>query len=42
MAELVTKSDLEPAMDCLSLRLSIRLGGMLAIGVAALAAIVKL
>ena len=42
MAELVTKSDLEAAMDRLSLRLTIRLGGMLAIGVAALAAIVKL
>ena len=42
MAELVTKSDLEAAMDRLSLRLTVRLGGMMALAVAALAAIVKL
>ena len=42
MAELVTQTDLEAAPDRLSLRLTVRLGGMLAIGVAALVAIVKL
>jgi len=42
MAELVTKTDLEAALDRLSLRLTARLGGMLAIAIAALAAIVKL
>lgn len=42
MAELVTRTDLEAALDRLSLRLTARLGGMIAIAVAALAAIVKL
>jgi hypothetical protein len=42
MAELVTRTDLEAALDRLSLRLTARLGGMIAIAVAVLAAIVKL
>jgi hypothetical protein len=42
MGELVTRSDLQAAMDTLSLRLTLRLGVMLATGVAALAAIIKL
>ena len=46
MGELVTKSDLQAAMDALSLRLTLRLGVMLATGlatsIAILAAIIKL
>lgn len=42
MGELVTKNDLEAALDRLSLRLSVRMGAMLAVAVAALAALVKL
>jgi len=46
MGELVTKSDLQAAMDALSLRLTLRLGVMLATGLATsigiLAAIIKL
>lgn len=49
MAELVTKSDLAVAvsqlkaeLDTLSLRLTVRLGGILAAGIAVLAAILKL
>jgi hypothetical protein len=46
MGELVTKADLQAAMDTLSLRLTLRLGVMLATavvsGVATLAAIIKL
>jgi hypothetical protein len=49
MAELVTKTDLEAvrqelhtAIDNLGLRLTIRLGAMLAVGIAALATIIKL
>ena len=42
MGELVTKSDLQAAMDTLSLRLTLRLGVMLATGLATLAAIIKL
>jgi hypothetical protein len=42
MAERVTKSNLETAMDRLSLRLTVRLGGKMALAVTALAAIVKL
>jgi hypothetical protein len=42
MAELVTKSDLQAALDSLSLRLSVRLGLMLATGIGILAAIIKL
>ena len=42
MGELVTKADLQAAMDTLSLRLTLRLGVMLATGLATLAAIIKL
>jgi hypothetical protein len=49
MAELVTKSDLaaainlvEAKIDTLSLQLTVRLGGLLAAGIAVLAAIQKL
>ena len=42
MAELVTKTDLQAALDALSLRLSVRLGIMLATGIGILAAIIKL
>ena len=42
MGELVTKSDLQAAMDTLSLRLTLRLGVMLATGIGILAAIIKL
>jgi hypothetical protein len=46
MGELVTRSDLHAAMDALSLRLTLRLGVMLATGLATsiglLAAIIKL
>lgn len=42
MGELVTRSDLQAAMDTLSLRLTLRLGVMLAAGLATLAAIIKL
>lgn len=42
MGELVTKTDLQAAMDALSLRLSVRLGIMLATGIGILAAIIKL
>ena len=42
MAELVTKTDLESALDRLSLRLTVRIGGMIAVAIAALAAIIKL
>lgn len=42
MGELVTRTDLQAAMDTLSLRLTLRLGVMLATGVATLAAIIKL
>jgi hypothetical protein len=42
MGELVTKSDLQAAMDTLSLRLTLRLGAMLATGLATLAVIIKL
>ena len=42
MGELVTRSDLQAAMDTLSLRLTLRLGVMLATGLATLAAIIKL
>ncbi len=39
--ELVTKADLNEALERLSLKLSVRLGFMLAAGIAALGAIVK-
>ena len=42
MGDLVTKADLQAALDTLSLRLTLRLGVMLAAGLAALAAIIKL
>jgi hypothetical protein len=42
MVELVTKTDLESALDRLPPRLTVRLGGMIAIAIAALAAIIKL
>jgi hypothetical protein len=42
MGELVTKSDLQAAMDTLSLRLTLRLGVMLTTGLGILAAIIKL
>ena len=42
MGDLVTKADLQAAMDTLSLRLTLRLGVMLATGLATLAAITKL
>jgi len=38
----VTKSDLQAAMDTLSLRLTLRLGVMLAAGIGILAALIKL
>jgi hypothetical protein len=42
MGDLVTKADLQAALDTLSLRLTLRLGVMLAAGLATLAAIIKL
>src|SRR5215475_8072361 len=42
MGELVTQSDLQAAMDTLPLRLTLRLGVMLVIGLGILAAILKL
>lgn len=42
MAELVTKSDLNAALDTLALRLTVRLGAMLTVAVGALAVLIKL
>lgn len=42
MGELVTKTDMEAALDRLTLRISVRMGVMLAAAVAALAALVRL
>lgn len=42
MAELVTKQDLESAMDRLSLRITVRMGVMLAAAIAVLATINQL
>lgn len=42
MAELVTKSDLAASLDALTLRLTVRLGGIMAAGIGALAILVKL
>ena len=42
MVELVTKTDLNEALERWSLKLSVRLGFLLAAGIAALGAIVKL
>ena len=42
MAELVTKHDLEGAMDRLSLRITVRMGVMLAAAIAVLATVIRL
>ena len=42
MAELVTKTDLGLALDHLALKLTVRLGAMLVVAIAALATIIKL
>jgi hypothetical protein len=42
MAELVTKIDLEAALDRVTLRMTVRFGVMLAAGIGALAALLKL
>ncbi len=42
MAELVTKQDLAAAIETQTLRLTVRLGGLLALGIGALAALIKL
>ncbi len=42
MAELVTKTDLEAALDRLTIRMTVRFGVMLVAGIAALAVVVKL
>lgn len=42
MSELVTKTDLAAAMDTLTLRLTARLGTLMAAGIGALAVIIKL
>ncbi len=42
MGELVTKIDLENALDRLSLRMTVRLGAMIALAVTALATLIKL
>jgi hypothetical protein len=42
MGELVTKADLTLALDNLGLRLTVRLGAMLGVAIAALSAIIKL
>jgi len=42
MAELVTKADLTLALDHQALKLTVRLGGMVALAVAILATIIKL
>ena len=42
MAELVTKIDLAAAFDRLTLRMTVRFGVMLAAGLGALAAVLKL
>ena len=42
MAELVTKIDLEAALDRLSLRMTVRFGVMMVAGLGALAALLKL
>jgi len=41
MAELVTKTDLEAALDRLTLRITVRFGAMLVAGLGALAALLK-
>jgi hypothetical protein len=42
MTELVTKADLQTAVELISLRLTVRLGGMLAVAVGALAVLIRL
>jgi hypothetical protein len=42
MAELVTKQDLAAALEMQTLRLTVRLGGLLALGIGALGALIKL
>jgi hypothetical protein len=42
MAELVTKTDLEAALDRVTLRMTVRFGVMLVAGIGALAALMKL
>lgn len=42
MSELVTKQDLALALDNVTLRLTVRLGAMLAAGIAVLGAVIKL
>jgi hypothetical protein len=42
MAALVTKTDLALALDHMALKLTVRLGGMVALAVAVLATIIKL
>jgi hypothetical protein len=42
MAELVTKKDLRLSLDNLTLRLTLTLGTMIAVGIGILAAIIKL
>ena len=42
MAELVTKTDLQAAIDTQTLRLTVRLGGLMAAGIAALALLQRL
>lgn len=42
MSDLMTKADLAAAMDNLTLRLTVRLGGLLMAGVGALAVLIKL
>lgn len=42
MAELVTKTDLASALEAQTLRLTVRLGGLIAMGIGALAVLTKL
>jgi hypothetical protein len=42
MGEIVTKIDMQTAMDTLTLRLTVRLGGMIAAGIGALALLQRL
>jgi hypothetical protein len=42
MGEVVTKTDMQTAMDALTLRLTVRLGGMIAAGIGALALLQRL
>jgi hypothetical protein len=42
MGEIVTKTDMQAALDALTLRLTVRLGGMIAAGIGALALLQRL